>query len=214
MTDETQNAAQAEAAKSPNEPKAAAATPAEKPDAMPGAEPATKKPAPPPLRELPDLEGIARWAQGEDYPLVGVLFENLPLPKFDVLVMQIKKAELLPQHWQVISSHQVPEGLHFDDLYEAGKLRLLYRDQEISRRRLGALEVAWEELRGKAPSLWNASDVFAALRRIIQKKREVDFYDLLTAIRDVWSNLSLPFGQEQLEVLWACLEFVRKKTRK
>ena len=214
MTDETQNAAQAAAAKSPNEPKAAAATPAKEPDATPTAEPATKKQAPPPQRELPDLEGIARWAQGEDYPLLGVLFENLPLPKFDVLVMQIKKAELLPQHWQVISSHQVPEGRRFDDTYEAGKLRLRYRDQEISRRRLGALEVAWAELGGKAPSLWNASDVFAALRRIIQKKREVDFYAFLTAVRDVWSSLSLPHGQEQLEVLWACLEFVRTKTKK
>ena len=36
----------------------------------------------------------------------------------------------------------------------------------------------------------------------------------LTAVRDVWSNLSLPYGREQLEVLWACLEFVRKKTKK
>jgi len=178
------------------------------------AAPAPAKPAPPPARELPDVEGIARWAEGEDYPLLGVLFENLPLPKFDILVMQIKKAELLPQHWQVISSHQVPGGLRFDNLYEAGKLRLKYRDQELSRRRLGALEVAWEELRGKAPSLWNASDVFAALRRIIQKKRDVDFYDFLTAVRDVWSDLSLPHGREQLEVLWACLEFVRKKTKK
>lgn len=182
--------------------------------ATPKAAVAPKKAPPPPARELPDLEGIANWAGGGDYPLLGVLFENLPLPKFDVLVMQIKKAELLPQHWQVISSHQVPDGLRFDDLYEAGKLRVQYRDQELSRRRLGALEVAWEELRGKAPSLWNASDVFAALRRIIQKKREVDFYDFLTAVRDVWSNLSIPHGKEQLEVLWACLEFVRKKTKK
>ena len=93
-------------------------------------------------------------------------------------------------------------------------LRLQYRDQELSRRRLGALEAAWEELRGKAPSLWNASDVFAALRRIIQKKRDVDFYDFLTAVRDVWGGLSLPHGREQLEVLWACLEFIRTKTKK
>lgn len=183
-------------------------------DETPAAPVVAKQPAPVAGRELPDLEGIARWAEGEDYPLLGVLFESLPLPKFDVLVMQIKKEELLPQHWQVISSHQVPEGLRFDDLYEAGKLRRRYRDQETSRRRLGALEVAWEELRGKAPSLWNASDVFAALRRIIQKKRDVEFYDLLTAVRDVWRDLSLPHGREQLEVLWACLEFVRKKTKK
>lgn len=186
---------------------------AEKTVSAPAPTPA-KKPAPPPARELPELVGIARWAEGEDYPLLGVLFENLPLPKFDILVMQIKKEELLPQHWQAISSHQVPEGLRFDDLYEAGKLRHQYNDQAISRRRLSALEGAWQELRGKAPSLWNASDVFAALRRIIQKKRDVDFYDFLTAVRDVWRSLSLPHGREQLEVLWACLEFVRKKTKK
>ncbi|MFQ5525014.1 MAG: hypothetical protein ACE5GX_02005 [Thermoanaerobaculia bacterium] len=173
-----------------------------------------KKPAPPPARELPDLDGIARWIQGEEYPLVGVLFENLPLKRYDGLVMQIKKGELLPQHWQVISSHQVPDGIRFEDLYAVGKLRLQYRDTELTDRRLGALETAWEELRGKSPSLWNASDVFAAIRRIIQKNREVEFYDLLTAVRDVWRNLSLPHGKEQLEVLWACLEFVRGKTRK
>ena len=203
MTDETQSAAEAAASGAPDQPNATAAKAS-----------AAKKPTPPPARELPDLEGIARWAQGEDYPLLGVLFENLPLPKFDILVMQIKKEELLPQHWQVISSHQVPEGLRFEDLYEAGKLRRHYRDQDLSRRRLGALEVAWEELRGKAPSLWTASDVFAALRRIVQKKRDVDVYEVLTAVRDVWSTLALPHGREQLEVLWACLEFVRKKTKK
>jgi hypothetical protein len=177
----------------------------------PGAEKPSERPS---ARELPELEGIARWAGGEDYPLLGVLFENLPVPKFDILVMQIKKEELLPQHWQVISSHQVPEGLKFDDLYEVGKLRLRYPDEELAGRRLGALEVAWQELRGKAPSLWSAADVFVALRRVIQKKRELGFYDLLTAVRDVWTDLSLPHGREQLEVLWACLEFVRKKTKK
>ena len=172
------------------------------------------KPQAPPARELPDIEGIARWANGEDYPLLGVLFENLPLKKFDALVMQIKKEELLPQHWQVITAHHAPDELAFDDLYEVGRLRVQYKDQELSRRRLAALEVAWEELRGKAPSLWSASDVFAALRRVIQKKREVSFYELLTVIRDVWSNLRIPHGKEQTEVLWACLEFARKKTRK
>ena len=193
---------------------APASAPAEDPPQA-WAEPKPKpKPPAKPARELPELDGIARWAAGADYPLLGVLFENLPLPKFDGLVMQIKKEELLPQHWQVISAHQAPEGLRFDDLYEVGRLRIQYKDQELSRRRLAALEAAWEELRGKAPSLWTASDVFAALRRIIQKKREVSFYELLTAVRDVWGNLTIPHGREQTEVLWACLEFVRKKTRK
>ncbi len=193
----------------------------EEPSRDAGAKPASaapKKPPPEPPRELPDLDGIARWAQGDDYPLVGVLFEDLPLKRYDTLVMQIKKDELLPQHWQVISSHQIPEGASFDDLYAVRTLRERYRDPEVSRKRLAALEVAWEELRGKSPSLWNASDVFAAMRRIIQKGRQKDagfeFYDLLTAIRDVWMSLSIPHGREQLEVLWACLEYVRGKTRK
>ncbi len=193
------------------------ADPAEPAQTAPKPKPAAAKPAPkpkPPPRQLPDFEGIAAWAQGEDYPLLGVLFENLPLAKFDGLVMQIKKAELLPQHWQVISRHQVPEGVEFNDFHAVGRLRVAYKDQELSRRRLGALEAAFEELRGKNPSLWTASDVFAAVRRILQKKRDVNVYDLLTAVRDVWGGLSIPHGKEQTEVLWAVLDFVRSKTRK
>jgi len=208
MNDNASNSPGGAAAGAAESKTAAAAKPAA------AASAAAKKPTPAPARELPDLDGIARWAHGEEYPLVGVLFEKLPLPKFDVLVMQIKKDELLPQHWQVIASSQVPEGRQFEDLYETGKLRLHYRDQELSRRRLGALEIGWHELRGKSPSLWTASDVFAALRRMIQKKRDVDFYDFLTAVRDVWQGLTIPHGKEQLEVLWACLEFVRGKTKK
>jgi len=182
-------------------------------DAEPSVAPA-RNPAPATSRELPDLDGIARWARGEDYPLIGALFEGLPLNRYDGLVTQIKKEELLPQHWQVISSRRAPDGVRFDDLYEAELLRGHYRDPELARLRLDALEVAWQELRGKAPALWTVADVFAAIRRIIQKQRAVGFYDLLTAIRDVWMNLSLPHGREQIEVLWACLEFVRGKTRK
>ncbi len=176
--------------------------------------PRAKKPAPPPPRELPDYDGIGRWIAGEDYPLAGALFEGLTLKKFDALVAQIKKEELLPQHWQVIARLAVPEGAEFDAYYEVGRLRVAYRDQELSRRRLGALRAAWEELRGKQPALWSASDLFAAMRRILEKKRDVAFYDLLTAARDVWSGLDLPHGREQLEVLWAVLNFVRSKTRK
>ena len=52
------------------------------------------------------------------------------------------------------------------------------------------------------------------MRRIIDKKIEVDFHDLLSAVRDVWRNLDLPRGRENLEILWTCLVFVRGKTKK
>ncbi|MDH3744315.1 MAG: hypothetical protein OES47_04340 [Acidobacteriota bacterium] len=195
-----------------------AETPAEKP-AAPATEtkPAAAKPPPklkPPPRPLPDQEGIARWIEGEDYPVLAALFDQLVLPKFDGLFAQIKKQELLPQHWQVISTHKIPEGLRFEDLASVRRLNAFYADPAVANRRLTALEVGWQELRGKRPSRWNASDVFAVIRRIIQKKRDVDFHDLLSAVRDVWGGMSLPQGREQLEVLWGCLDYTRTKTRK
>jgi hypothetical protein len=42
----------------------------------------------------------------------------------------------------------------------------------------------------------------------------VSWYDFLTGARDVWRDSDLPFGREQLEVLWACLALVRKNTKK
>ena len=58
--------------------------------------PAAPKPPPkpkPPPRPLPDEEGIARWVEGEDYPVLAALFDQLVLPKFDGLFAQIKKQE-------------------------------------------------------------------------------------------------------------------------
>ena len=178
---------------------------------------APPKPAPkpkPPPRELPTMEGIAAFIEGEDYPLINALFNQLVLPKFDGLYAQIKKEEILPQHWQVISARQAPSDVAFADLKVVQRLRASYDDDEVANARLAALEVAWEELRGKSPALWTAQDVFHALRRILQKKRPIDHHDLLSAVRDVWAGLTLPHGREQLEQLWACLAFVRKKTKK
>lgn len=181
------------------------------------AKPAAPKPPPkpkPPPRPLPDEEGIGRWVEGEDYPVLAALFDQLVLPKFDGLFAQLKKQELLPQHWQVISTHEIPDGAKFEELASVRRLEASYSDPAVAKRRLGALEVGWRELRGKQPSRWNASDVFAILRRVIQKKRDVDFHDLLSAVRDVWSGMSLPQGRDQLEVLWGCLDYIRTKTRK
>jgi hypothetical protein len=175
--------------------------------------PPAEKPTPPP-RDLPSEEEIAAWVQGADLPSLANLFNILPLKKYDALVMQIRKAELVPQHWQVIASTEPPDESLFDALPSVAKLRHGYRDEALARRRLTALRAAWVELRGLQPSLWTTPDLFAALRRIIDKKIEIDFHELLSAVRDVWRNLDLPSGKENLEILWASLAFVRGKTKK
>jgi hypothetical protein len=192
----------------PQEHKAPAAPPAEPAAAAPPDKP---KPAP---RELPSEEEIAAWAQGADLPSLANLFNMLPLKRFDALVMQIRKAELVPQHWQVIASTEAPDAALFAHLPAVTKLRASYRDTQLAERRLAALETAWIELRGLQPSMWATPDLFAAMRRIIDKELEVDFHDLLSAVRDVWRNLDLPRGRENLEILWASLAFVRGKTKK
>ena len=177
----------------------------------PPAEAAPPKPEP---RKLPSEEEIASWVQGGDLPSLANLFNNLAIKKFDALVMQIKKAELVPQHWQVLASTEAPDEATFDTLPAVAKLRRSYRDEALARRRLAALKTAWVELRGLQPSIWSTPDLFAAMRRIIDKGIEVDFHDLLSAVRDIWRNLDVPRGRENLEILWTCLAFIRGKTKK
>ena len=181
------------------------------PAAKPPPKPAPKPAAPP--RELPSQEQIADWYAGADCPSIDNLFNNLVVMRFDALVMQIRKEELVPQHWQILEDREVDETL-FDRLPEVGRLRVRYKDQELARRRTAALALAWRELRGKQPSLWSVADVLAAMRRLIEKKEKVDFHELLSAVRDVWADMSLPAGREQRETLWAVLSFVRDKTKK
>ena len=181
-----------------------------KPDKSPGvaAPPAAAATA------LPSPEEIGEWIHGAETPKIGALFAGLPVAKFDVLVLQVRKEELIPQHWQVLSDHTPPDDLEFERLAEVGRLRVRYKDQELSRRRLHHLRFGWRELGGKRPALWSVPDLFAAMRRIIEKKHPVDWNDLLSAQRDVWRDLKLPFGREQLEILWACLVQMRKATKK
>src|SRR5690348_710447 len=82
-----------------------------KPDKAPG-QAAPGKAAPPaaaaaPARALPSPEEIGEWIHGADLPTLGALFEGLPVVKFDALVMQVRKEELIPQHWQPIT-HRPP----------------------------------------------------------------------------------------------------------
>lgn len=163
-------------------------------------------------RQLPSLEEIADWVKGSDLPALSVLFDELPLARYDILVSQIRKQELLPQHWQVISNRVITDPTVFEDLPEVRKLRSRYAEDGLAEERLAALRAGWLELAGKQPSLWTTPDLFAAIRRIIDHQREVDFCHLLSAVRDVWSEQTLPRGREQLEMLWSCLAFVRQKT--
>ncbi len=190
-------------------PEAAAAPEAPKPPAKP--KPAAKPAAPP--RDLPTPEKIADWYAGADCPSIDNLFNNLVVMRFDALVMQIRKEELVPQHWQILENREVDEEA-FDHLPEIGRLRVRYKNQELARTRTEALRVAWRELRGKRPNQWTVADLLAAMRRIIDKKLSVDFHELLSAARDIWDDMTIPFGQEQKEILWAVVAFVGGKTKK
>ena len=181
------------------------------PDKSPG------KAAPPaaaPARALPSPEEIGEWIHGAELPTLGALFEGLPVAKFDALVLQVRKEELIPQHWQVLTDPVPEDVLVFERLPEIGRLRVRYKNQELARRRVAQLFWGWRELRGKRPALWSVSDLFAAMRRIIERKHPVDWTEFLTAQRDIWQDLTLPFGREQLEVLWNCLVLIRKATKK
>jgi len=175
---------------------------------------AAKAAAVAPPRALPSDEDISAWIHGADVPILGAVFEGIEVKRFDALVMQVRKEELLPQHWQVLSSHAAPDDSVFNQLPEVGALRVRYKDQELSRRLLSQLRYGWMELGGRRPALWTVPDVLAAMRRIYDKKHPVNWTDFLTAVRDIWRSSDLPFGREQLEILWACLVLIRKNTKK
>ena len=179
---------------------------------------ATEKPKPPakpaaPARVLPSDEEIADWYAGADCESIDNLFNNLVVMRFDALVMQIRKQELLPPHWQILQNVEVDEA-EFDTYQEVAALKARYSDPEVAEARVEAVRVAWRELRGKRPNLWTVPDLIAAMRRIIDKKLGVDFHHLLSAARDIWAEMTIPFGQEQREILWAVVAFVREKTKK
>lgn len=167
-----------------------------------------------PARALPSPEDIGEWIHGAELPTLGALFEGLPVAKFDALVLQVRKEELVPQHWQVISERGELDDLDFERLSEVGRLRVRYKNQELSRRRLLNLRYGWRELAGKRPAVWTVPDLLAAMRRIIEHGHPVDWTDFLTAQRDIWRDLELPHGREQLEILWNCLVQMRKSTKK
>ncbi|MEJ2084169.1 MAG: hypothetical protein P8Y44_00640 [Acidobacteriota bacterium] len=184
------------------------------PESAPAATPPPPKAQPAAKRDLPSQQDIQAWVGGSDLPTLAYLFDQLNLKRFDGLVMQIRKEELLPQHWQVVSQREVEDDTAFDRLPEVERLRSRLPDPEAPDPRAVALKIAWRELGGKQPSLWSVADVLVAIRRIINHEIDVDYHDLLSAVRDVWSKMSLPQGQFQLEQLQNVLAFVRQKTKK
>lgn len=175
---------------------------------------AADTPASAPARVLPSAEQIAAWIGGEELPALAHLFDQLDTLRFDALTMQIRKEELLPQHWQVISQRELPADLGFEDLAVVRRLRERYSDSDRGTARLAALQLAWRELGGKQPTLWTVADLVAVLRRVVDRRLEVDFHDLLSVTRDVWAGMTLPHGRAQLDQLWAVVVFVRQKTKK
>jgi len=179
-----------------------------------GGDPASADPPADKIRQLPSQAKIAQWARGEDLPTLGALFSGLPVARFDALMMQIRKEELLPQHWQVIGDRTLPDPQVFESYPEMEWLRVASANPETVRGRIEALRIGWQELAGKQPALWTTSDLFVAVRRMIERDLSVDYTDLLSATRDVWAGLTLPHGRDQLETLWACLDLIRQKTKK
>src|SRR5262245_21820064 len=118
--------------------------------------PPPKPAAPPaaPARALPSPEDIREWIHGAELPMLAALFDGLPVAKFDVLVLQVRKEELIPQHWQVLTGPLPQDDLVFERLPEIGRLRVRYQDQELARQRVAQLIWGWRELRGKRPALW------------------------------------------------------------
>jgi hypothetical protein len=170
--------------------------------------------APAPARDLPSQDDISAWIDGQDLPSLSYLFDQLNLKRMDALIMQIRKEELLPQHWQVVSQREIADDTSFDRLAAVTRLRSRLADPEAPDPRAVALKIAWRELGGKQPSLWTVADLMVATRRIIDREIEIDFHDLLSAVRDVWAGMTLPHGQTQVDQLRAVLSLIRQKTKK
>lgn len=156
-----------------------------------------------------DLE---RWLQGEEVPGIGALFARLDFARLEVAASQAAPSpEPGPAKRAAAGSRRgLPQDLKFERLPEIGELRVLYKNHEVSRRRVNALHFAWRELGGKRPAEWTVAELLQVLRRdALAAGRQADPADLLTAARDVWRTLEPPRGQERLEELGRALARLR-----
>lgn len=145
-----------------------------------------------PPAEAPVMPDVAAWVRGADEPAIGSLFEGMDAKRFDELAQPARREEP--------AQRQALDDLVFNRLPEVGRLRVRYKNQELSRQRLGALRFGWLELGGKGPASWTTSDLFAAMRRIRDQGHPVSWTDFVTAARDIWRDAG-QHGREQLQAL-------------
>lgn len=154
---------------------------------------------------LPSEADLARWLQGEDVPLAGLLARLEMSPALQA------GPETSPQR-RAPAGHRrgLPDDLKFHRLPEVGDLRVFYKNHEVARRRSEALLFGWRELGGKRPAEWTVDDLFQVLSR---GGHQVDPADLLAAARDIWRGLDPRSpqggGQERIEALGRALARLR-----
>jgi hypothetical protein len=170
----------------------------------------------------PSVGDLERWLQGEEVPEIGALFARLDFARLDWARLEVAAVqaanpvgsaspEPAPARRAPAGSRRgLPEDLKFHRLPEIGDLRVLYKNHEVSRRRVNALHFGWRELGGKRPAEWTVVELLQVLRRdALAAGRQADPADLLSAARDVWRTLEPPRGQERLEELGKALAQLR-----
>ncbi len=153
----------------------------------------------------PAPEEIAAWLRGRDLPHLGRLFDGLTAADIEGLAARLRGERLLPgpPTWATGAAPRDP--LAFDRLPEVGRLRVRYKNQELSRRRLAQLRLVWEEMGGRRPADWTVADLFTAMPGIVRRGRPVDWTELLSALRDTWRDLEPGEARERLTLLGRCL---------
>jgi hypothetical protein len=158
--------------------------------------------------EAPTPEEITAWLRGRDLPNLGRLFDGRTAADLEGLAARLRGERLLPglASWSTGAAPRDP--LAFDRLPEVGRLRVRYKNQELSRRRLAQLRLVWEELGGRRPADWTVADLFTAMPGIVRREgrgRPVDWTELLSALRDIWRDLEPGEARERLTWLGRCL---------
>ncbi|HVR98086.1 MAG TPA: hypothetical protein VMW27_15820 [Thermoanaerobaculia bacterium] len=176
------------------------------------------KPTPPSGVEAPSVlpgpEEILAWLRGRDLPQLGRLFDGLTAGEVQALAADLRRERQLPglASWAAGVAPRDPMAL--DRLPEIGRLRVRYKNQELSRRRVAQLRLVWEELGGRPPADWTVADLFTAMPGIIERGergRPVDWTELLSALRDVWRDLEPREARERLTLLGRCLTRIAQR---
>ena len=154
---------------------------------------------------VPGPEEIVAWLRGRDLPHLGRLFDGLTAAEAERLAADLRRERLLPGAATWAAGAAPRDPLELDRLPEIGRLRVRYKNQELSRRRVAQLRLVWEQLGGRPPADWTVADLFTAIPRILESGRPVDWTELLSALRDIWRDLEPREARERLTLLGRCL---------